>query len=146
MAWIGPLIQGVGMIAEGQMEQKAAGEQAVSLTQQKVREGAAALEEEKDFRAREKRLLATGRVARAVSGITEEGSPLLVASDLAGEIEEEAMKIRHGGELRQRRMGQQADLSLRQGRRAMGAALVRGGGSLLKSGYMYGRNRGGGTV
>lgn len=144
MAWIGLLVSAVGMAAEGQAGKEVGIEQAKVLTQQKVREGEASLQEEKDFRAREKRLLATGRVVRAVSGTTEEGSPLLVASDLAGEIEEQAMRIRHGGELTQRRIGQQAELSLRQGRRAESSGALRAGGSLLKgAGSAYGRTSGG---
>lgn len=144
MAWVGMLVKGVGMIKEGADKEQAGKEQAKSLIQQKVREGATSLQEEKDFRSREKRLLATGRVAQAVSGTTDEGSPLLVASDLAGEIEEQAMRIKQGGELAQRRIGEQADLSLRQGRRASQAANVRAGGSLLKAaGSAYGRTSGG---
>lgn len=143
VAALGFIIGAIGAVSEGQAAKEAGIETAESLTRQKVRTGETALQEEKDFRSREKRLLASGRVAQAVSGTTDEGSPLLVASDLVGEIEEQAMRIRHGGELVQRRIGQQADISLRSGRRAESASAFRAGGSLLRgAGSMYGSSGG----
>ena len=139
MAWIGALVAGVGMLAEGQAKKQAGFETAKEITRRKVREGDASLTEEKDYRDREKRLLATGRVIGAAQGTTSEGSPLQIASDYAGELEEQAMRIKHGGELVQSRMAEQANLALRTGRREARASYTRAGGTLLKGAYsVYG--------
>jgi len=135
MAWIGALVAGVGMLSEGQSKQKAGVETAQEITRRKVREGDASLTEEKDYRDREKRLLATGRVIGAAQGTTGEGSPLMISSDYIGEMEEQAMRIKHGGELVQSRMAQQASLAMRTGSREARASYTSAGGTLLKGAY-----------
>jgi hypothetical protein len=70
---------------------------------------AAALEEEA-YRAHAKRVQAANRASIGASGVTTEGSPLLVLMDNAAQAEYEAQRIRYGGAIQAEGLRQRGDL------------------------------------
>ena len=90
---------------------------------------------EQDFRRQQSRAAASRRAAMGASGVNiGTGSPLLVSSDLEREVELQAQRIRHGGQVASTRLEQQAQLQQQAGRNLQSAGYLRAGSSLL-TGY-----------
>lgn len=127
-------IGAVGAIGQGMAAGQQAKLQSSVLAQQATSEREQAGASEDDFRRRQSRVMAARRAALGASGVdSATGSPLLVSEDMAGEAELQALRIRHGGEVRATRLEQQAQLARLQGKSAQTGGLLRGG-SLLVSG------------
>ena len=125
-------VTAVSAISQGQAARSQARFQAAVNEQQAARERLISAGEEEDFRRRQSRLFAQRRAALGKSGVEiGTGSPLLVASDFAAEIELQALRIRSGGETRATRLEQQALLTRRAGRSAQRRGFLRAGASLL---------------
>lgn len=90
---------------------------------------------------RAKKLLARGRALRGISGVTAEGSPLLLAEDTAAQLAIEGANIRTTGARRVQALRGRAILDTAAGlaarRSALGlkrAGITRAGASLLQGG------------
>lgn len=125
-------IGAVGAIAQGQAASKQAKFQAQLAEQQAAHARRVAAAQEGDFRHDQSRQMARRRAALGGAGIEGgTGSPLYVTSDLAGEIELNALRIRQGGEVEATRLQQQAELYRTAGKNAKRQAMFRAGASLL---------------
>lgn len=121
----------VSTIASGQAEANAAAYNAELAQQQALRERQIAEREAGDHRRQQGRLLATARARRAGSGVTYQGSPLLVDEATAGEIELGAQDILAGGAGRAYGYQQEARLSRARARSAKTGAYLSAGSTLL---------------
>lgn len=120
--------------------QQARFQQAVAKRNEAAARDQAAAEEERFRRDRQRRIGAT-RAAFAASGTRVEGSPLEVLADQAMIAEEDALLIRHGGEIR---AGEQALRAKVAGQQAAGSLLSGfvGAGASIGGGYLAAQSRG----
>lgn len=122
-----------GSAVSGIQAQQQAKKQAKIQEQQAERERQVAAQNEADFRKRQHRAAAAVRAATGARGIEGSvGSPLLASEDFGREVEEQARRIREGGEISATRLEQQADLTRSQGSSALTSGLFGAGGSLLR--------------
>jgi hypothetical protein len=128
---VGAALSAVAAISAGQAQANAAEFNAEMAQQQAERERQIADGESKDYRRRNSRLLATSRARRAGSGVTSQGSPLLVDEATAAEIELGAHDILAGGAANAYGYRQQAALSRSQARNARPGAFLSAGSTLL---------------
>jgi len=89
-----------------------------------------------DFRNSEARRQATLRARVGGSGVTMEGSPLAVMSNIADEAEFQALRIEAGGDPTQARNA--ATLKRVEGRSAQRAGFMRAGATLLSGAGKFG--------
>lgn len=123
-----------GAVYSGIQAQDQAEAQAKVLAQQARSERDAAAAAERDFRSEQSRLMARRRALLGGTGVDPStGSPLLASEDFAGEVELQALRIRHGGEVSATRLQQQSALERARGGAELTGGFVRGG-SLLLSG------------
>ena len=128
----GGLLSGIGAIQQGRATSRQARGQANVLEQQAAREREIAQASEGDFRTGQSRAAATRRALfGATGGDISTGSARLVTEDISREVEQQAARIRQGGELRSSRLTQQAGLERARGRQARRAGVFRGGANLL---------------
>src|SRR3990167_4511580 len=91
------------------------------------------------FRKRQSRLQGTLRARIGGSGVTMEGTPLMVAEDIAAESELQRLRILHGGAADESRLLTQASLERFAGQNARRQGNLRAGSLLLKgAGQMFG--------
>lgn len=128
---VGTLLSAAGSLAAGRAEARTAEFNAAMAQQQAVRERDIARREAEDHRRRNGRLLATARARRAGSGVTSEGSPLMVDEAGAAEIELGARNILAGGAAAAYRYRQSAALDRARAGSARTAGLLRAGTTLL---------------
>ncbi|NIA66971.1 hypothetical protein HBA54_00015 [Pelagibius litoralis] len=124
-------VSAVGTISAGKAQADAAEFNAQIAQQQAERERQIAEREAADFRRREGRVLAASRARRAGSGVTSQGSPLLVDEVTAAEIELGAQNILVGGATSATRLQQQAALDRSRARSAKTGAFLDAGSTLL---------------
>ena len=130
-------VSAVGAIQEGLAASQQGKLQAGILGQQATSEREQTAGRESDFRRKQARVQASRRAALGASGVDPStGSPLLVSADFAGEVELQALRIRHGGEVRATRLEQQARLARLSGRQAQTGGLLRGVGGFLRGGSL----------
>lgn len=121
-------------VYSGVQAKEQADAQAKVMRQQARYEREAAAAAEQDFRRDQSRLMARRRALLGGTGIVSStGSPLLASEDFAGEVELQALRIRHGGEVGATRLQQQAALERAAGKASLIGGAVQGG-SLLLSG------------
>jgi hypothetical protein len=100
-------------------------------------------------RERYQRLLASQRAAIGASGVTEEGSPLLVEMDSAEQAALDLARVRYSGELHSTAYTQEAQLEKFKTRAGRQGTYVRGaayGASILADAYGgYAKNKSGRT-
>lgn len=89
----GTVLSAVGSISEGQAEAKTGRARARLLSREAARRQETAQAEASDFRRRNRRVLAAQRAGFAASGVSGDGTPLLVGGDTAEEIELQAQRI-----------------------------------------------------
>lgn len=77
------------------------------------------------------KLLSAQRALYGKSGVSMEGSPLLVMEDTAGQGELDALAIRYGGDVAAARERSAANLSRMQGKAAQTAGYFQAGSTLL---------------
>ena len=137
---LGAIQQGRQAEAQAQYNAQIQNRNAEIARQQAERERQIAEANEEDFRKEQRRLEARRRAQMAGSGVDiGTGTPLLQSSDIASEIELQALRIRNSGAAESTRLRQQADifdrqagLTRRAGRNARRAGLVRGGSLLIR--------------
>lgn len=128
---IGGVLSAAAAISAGQAEANAAEFNADMAQQQAERERQIAERETKDHRRRNSRLLATSRARRAGSGVTYQGSPLLVDEATAAEIELGAQDVLSGGASKAYGYQQEAALSRARASSARTGGFLKAGGTLL---------------
>lgn len=135
-AAVGTTIAGTAMQAYGQYREGKSQEAMheynaqVQANQAKQEEWAAAYDADM-LRERGRKFRATQRTKYAASGVTMEGSPLLVLEDTARQIGRDVVMTRYGGQRRAGYYRSQSGLSLFKGREAMQAGRIGAGKSLL---------------
>lgn len=130
--------------SQGQAQQKAAKYNAkVAQNQAEMARNAAAVREQQ-HRENVRRLSATQRANAGMSGVTTEGSPLLVMADTLEQAELDAQRIRYGGEVSATGFESQARLSRFQGDQASRAGMIGAGSTLLSGAASAARVYGGG--
>lgn len=128
---IGAAVSAAGAIAAGQAQADAAEFNADMAQQQAERERQIAERDSDDYRRRNSRLLATSRARRAGSGVTSQGSPLLVDEATAAEIELGVQDILVGGAASAYGYRQEAALSRARARSARTGGYLSAGATLL---------------
>lgn len=124
---VGTTLMSMGATAAQYDAQIAAARYNATLAQQE------ASQESNRRRQQGARQLAAIRQARAKSGVTFEGSPLLVAAESAAQIELDALNAQMVGRS-EKQLHLQRAKGYRSGRTlAVGTSLLKGGGSLLRS-------------
>lgn len=129
----GSVVGAAGDLQQGAAADKAAQFNADVAEQRARSEREAAAIEAQDFKREEMRKLAASRTARATTGVTSAGSPLMVEESVVREIALGASRLRFGGEVRGTRLDQDAELSRMQGRSAKTASYFKAGSSILSS-------------
>lgn len=127
----GAAVSAVGSVSAGQAQANAAEFNATVAQQQAERERQIAQREAADFLRRESRVLAASRARRAGSGVTSQGSPLLVDESTAAEIELGARNILVSGATNASRLEQQAALDRANARSARAGGILGAGSTLL---------------
>ncbi len=117
----------------GQQAQKAAryNSQVADIEAQQAKDAAAI--QESNYREETRHRQAAARAARGATGVTTEGSPLLVLMDSAQQAELEAQRIKYGGEVAATGYQSQAAYQRYAGRQAAQAGAYGAGVSLLGS-------------
>lgn len=128
---VGAALSAVAAISAGQAQADAAEFNAEMAQQQATRERQIAERDATDYRRQNSRLLATSRARRAGSGVTSQGSPLLVDEATAAEIELGAQDILAGGSARAFGYEQEAALSRSQAGATRRGSFLKAGGTLL---------------
>jgi hypothetical protein len=131
-------VSAAGAISSGQAQSKMASyNAAVAERDAQAARQQAAFEESRQRQARDA-LLGKQRAAFAASGVTPEGSPLLVAAETATQAEIDAEAIRYSGSVAEARANSQAALDRMQGAAARTASYFAAGTSLLQGAANYG--------
>ncbi len=128
---IGGVLSAAAAISAGQAEANAAEFNADMAQQQAERERQIADREAKDYRRSQSRLLAASRARRAGSGVTSQGSPLLVDEATAAEIELGAQDILSSGANKAYGYQSEAALSRARASSARTGSYLKAGGTLL---------------
>ena len=141
-AQIATAVAGVAAAAGSIAEGAAAASEAEFRAEVGERDAQATLQasifEQEKLDERTKRLLSTQAAFAGESGITLEGSPLLVISETAADAELERAAIEFTGKVGAARLRSGADLARIQGRSAQTGALFGAGTSLLTAGANIG--------
>lgn len=124
-------ISAFGAIQQGAAANRAAKFESAQLRIQADRDRQIAEQDAQDFDDNESRRRATARARIAGSGVTFEGTPLAVLSDLAGEAQFNKLRILSGGETSVIRAENQAANRRVEGRSAQRSGFFRAGASLL---------------
>lgn len=124
-------LSALGAIRQGIAAQQAADFDAEQLRLQAERDRQIFRQQSEDLADREARKRATLRARAAGSGITLEGTPLAVLSDLAGEAEFQRLRVLAAGETAANRAEGQASLRRFQGRQARTSGFAKAGTTLL---------------
>ncbi len=120
-----------GTLAQGFAQRQAAAFNAAILRQQAERARQAAERDADAFARRQNRVRASARARLAGSGVTSEGTPLLVDDAALDEALLGEATIRVGGQTRATRLEQQAVLSRLRGGAARTTGALRAGSTLL---------------
>lgn len=131
---VGLATSAAGAISQGQAARQQAEFDAQQLRVQADRDREIARQQAQDLRRDEDRRRAALRANLGGSGVTLEGTPLNVLSDLAAEAEFQALRIEAGGETQASRAESQARLRQFEGRSAQRAGFTRAGATLLTAG------------
>ena len=147
LAATGTAVQAYGQYQAGKQAQQQAKSQAAwnrfnaKVSQRQAQaEQAAALFESQQQKKRGKILKARQRVLRGVSGVTPEGSPLLVMEDTAAELAKEEQNIRLRGQQRVSKLRSLSILDISKASaaktraRGFGRAAITGAGSTILGG------------
>lgn len=137
---VGLAASAAGAISSGQAAQRQADFEATQLRQQAERDRQIARQQADDARDDEARRRAALRAAVGGSGVTLEGTPLNVLSDLAAEAEFQALRIEAGGETAASRAQSQAALRRFEGRSAQRSGFTRAGATLLTGASRFDRS------
>jgi len=132
VAAVGTVVGAIGAISQGQAASAQAKASSRIAKQQAEYSRLIAARDEEDYRRRQAALMATRRALMGGSGVDpSSGTPLLVDSDISGEIEYNALKIRSGGEAEAIRYENQARFLKQQAPQSSLAGWGRAGSLLL---------------
>ena len=135
---LGPLLKGLGSIAQGFQAQRAYGARADLLKDQARREGLVARRESLDYRRKQSRLQAARRVGSASSGISgSTGSALAGSQALAGEVELGALDILNAGQARAAYYRNSAAVNNFQGGSALISGLAEAGSTIMTADFSF---------
>ena len=115
----------------GRAQQDAANFNSAMANQQAKQARDVAKIKEENYREQVRRHMATMRAQYSASGVTMEGTPLMVMMDSAREAERDAQRIRYGGELESWAYEGESGLQKMIGKQAYKAGMVGAGTSLL---------------
>lgn len=118
-------------VEQGRAASKAARYNAALAEQEAEQERQRGRFEERRSRVRGKALLSAIQSGYGTAGVASEGTPLLVQAEQAGEIELEALLLRHGGETAALRSTSEARLQRFRGSQLRRESTIRAGTTLL---------------
>lgn len=130
-AVVGAVTSAAGAMQQGAAQQNMANYNAAVAEREAESARRAAAFEESAQRDRAEKVKSTQRALFAKSGVTPEGSPLLVEADTAQQAEQDALAIRYSGSVAEARAKSQAALDRMQGKVAKQAGYFKAGSSLL---------------
>lgn len=139
----GGLAAGAGgiMMQAKHAQEASAYNAAVAEQQMKAQETKGRIAQENIAR-KQKQLMATQRAKYGASGVTMEGSPLLVMADSWTEFERDKALARFDADTAMSQASSRAGMHRLQGRQAMQAGVIGAGTSLLTGSYSMGRDQG----
>lgn len=133
VAGISGIAKAAGSVAEGNAARNA-GEFNAQIAENNARlSRQQAAEDERVFRVSSRKELGSIRSGYAAGGITSEGSAQDVLEESAANAELDALKIKHGGEVRAKGFEADAELSRAKGEAAQTSATFSAAGSLLEA-------------
>ncbi|PDT71739.1 hypothetical protein CO683_00845 [Bradyrhizobium ottawaense] len=135
----GSVLSGAGAIQKGQAAKQAADYNAAVDAQRAAEERDRAQADTQDYIRKGSNTVEAGRALRGVTGVTNEGSPLLVDEATVREVALGAARTLHGGELRASRLEDDAKLQKMKGEHAVTASYLDAGSSLLTSAGKFGK-------
>jgi hypothetical protein len=138
----GGILSGVGSLKKGQAAKEAADYNAAVDMQRAAEEKDAANAATQDYIRKGSDTVETGKALRGVTGVTGEGSPLMVDESTVREVALGAARTLHGGELRANRLKDDATLQKMKGEAAVTASYLDAGSSLLTTAGKFSGNRG----
>jgi hypothetical protein len=115
----------------GKMQQRAADTSATLAERDAANQRAAAKIKAENYSEETSRHMATMRARYAASGVTMEGTPLLVMMDTARQVEKDLQRIRWGGEAQANAFEGEAGLQRMMGKQAYQTGIMGAGTSLL---------------
>ena len=136
---------GTGVSVISSMQQGKAGQQQANLQAELYNREATQKRQQSEadaelFRRRQSALQGSLRARVGGQGVTMEGTPLMVAEDLASEGELQRLRILHGGIADESRLRFQGDLSRYKGDAERQQGTLRAGSYLLKgAGQLFGK-------
>ena len=128
MMLAGTAVQALGAISSGMQAKNNADFEAEQLRQSAERDRQIAAQQAEDFKDEQSRKRARLRV---LTGGATEGTPLQIASEIAGETEFQAMRIRATGDEAARQSIARASLRESEGKAARSAGFMKAGSTLL---------------
>ena len=131
-----------GALQEGRATSRAAEFNARIADQQARQERQSAAAEARDYRRGENRKLASSTAARGASGVTGAGSPLLVDEATVREIALGSSRLKYAGDVRAKRLEDEAELYRMRGKSARRAGYLNAGSSILSSGTSWAKQYG----
>jgi len=138
----GGAMSAAGAIQKGKAAEEAANYNAAVDAQRAAEEKDAAGAATQDYIRKGSDTLESGRAARGVTGVTSEGSPLLVDENTVRQVALGAARTLQGGELRANRLQDDAKLQKMKGDAAVTGSYLDAGSSLLTSAGKFAGNRG----
>lgn len=128
---VGTLVGAGSAIAQGQQQAAWADYNAAVARNEQIATRQAARFEEARLREKERRVLSSQEAAFGAAGVTGEGTPLLLRTQTAEDVELDALAIRYSGSVAAARAGADAAVSRLRGRSRRAGGFVRAGSTLL---------------
>ena len=128
---MGTAVSAAGMIQQGQAAQRQGAFNAAMAAAEAERARKQASIDAKEFAGRQSRVMATRRSLMGATGLSGEGTPLLVDTAMNDEIAFQTEKIRAGGEAEGWALDQEAKMSMMRGQSQRTASQWGAGGTLL---------------
>ena len=135
----GGVMSAAGSIQKGQAAQEAANYNAAVAAQRAAEERDSAAAATQDYVRKGSDTLASATALRGATGVTSEGSPLMVDEATVRQVALGAARTLHGGELRANRLEDDAKLQKMKGENAVTASYLDAGSSLLTTAGKFGK-------
>lgn len=135
----GGVLSGAGALYKGQATKKASEYNAAVDEQRAAEEKDAANAATQDYIRKGSDTVESGKALRGVTGVTSEGSPLLVDEATVRDVALGAARTLHGGELRANRLKDDATLQKMKGDAAVTGSYLDAGSSLLTTASNFGK-------
>lgn len=135
----GGVLGAAGSIQKGHAAKQSADYNAAVDQQRAAEEKDAATAATQDYIRKGSDTVESAKALRGVTGVTDEGSPLLVDEATVRDVALGAARTLHGGELRANRLKDDATLQKMKGDNAVTASYLDAGSSLLTSVGKFGK-------